>query len=70
MQETGEPKYGPMTALDFHTSTNRKYYGAEYRQTGSDTAAGTPSAPVPQAAHQDVDVRAAARGGPSERGRL
>ena len=69
MQETGEPKYGPMTALDFHTSTNRKYYGAEYRQTGSDTAAAGTAAPVPQA-HQDVDVRAAARAGPSERGRL
>ena len=36
LPECGEPRYSPMTSLDFHTSTNRKYYGSDYRDTGAD----------------------------------
>ena len=36
LPECGEPRYPPMTSLDFHTSTNRKYYGEDYRATGAD----------------------------------
>eukprot|EP01052_Picozoa_sp_SAG31_P026769 SAG31_NODE_2451_length_5667_cov_5.877694_4_plen_418_part_00 len=36
LPECGKPRYSPMTALDFHTNTNRKYYGSDYRETGAD----------------------------------
>lgn len=36
LPECGEPRYRPMTSLDFHTATNRKYYGSDYRDTGAD----------------------------------
>jgi isopenicillin N synthase-like dioxygenase len=32
----GEPKYEPVTALEFHTSITSKYYGDEYAVTGDD----------------------------------
>ena len=38
LPECGAPRYPPMTSLDFHTSTNRKYYGEGYRATGADGA--------------------------------
>lgn len=40
LPECGEPRYPPMTSLDFHTSTNRKYYGEDYRATGADESGG------------------------------
>ena len=36
LPECGKPRYAPMTSLDFHTATNRKYYGSDYRETGAD----------------------------------
>lgn len=45
LPECGEARYRPMTSLDFHTATNRKYYGSDYRDTGAD-AHGTAVVPV------------------------
>ncbi len=36
LPECGKPRYEPMSCLDFHTATNRKYYGSNYRETGAD----------------------------------
>ncbi len=32
----GEPKYEPISALEFHTSITSKYYGDEYAVTSED----------------------------------
>jgi hypothetical protein len=32
----GVPKYPPIRAIDFHTSVMSKYYGDDYRKSGTD----------------------------------
>jgi isopenicillin N synthase-like dioxygenase len=34
----GKPKYPPISAIDFHTRVMSKYYGDDYRSTGTDKA--------------------------------
>jgi hypothetical protein len=41
-EELGRTDYPPIKAIDFHTKVMSKYYGDDYRDTGSDSAgAGT-----------------------------